>query len=321
MAATHDALQKKSDIRPKKLKLASAWKKYKLYYFLILPGILYYIVFHYVPMFGIIIAFKDVSPFEGIQGIINGPWVGFKHFTRFFGSIYFWSIMRNTLTISFYKLAFGFPAPIILALLLNEVRNKHFKKTVQTISYLPHFISMVVVAGLLTNILSTQNGIVNEVIKAFGREPVFFLGEPAYFRSVLVASGVWQGVGWSSIIYLAAMANIDTELYEACVVDGGNRWRQTWHITLPGIRNVTVLMLIMAIGGLLNAGFEQILLLYSPAVYDVADIIDTYVYREGLINSNYSFSTAVGLFKSVIAMVLIMGSNYIAKKFEQEGIW
>ncbi len=302
-------------------KLASGWKKYKLYYMLILPGILYYVIFHYIPMFGIIIAFKDISPFEGVNGIISGDWVGFRHFIKFFNSMYFWNIIRNTLTISFYKLAFGFPAPIILALLLNEVKNKHFKKTVQTISYLPHFISMVVVAGLLTNVLSTQGGIVNEILKAFGKEPIFFLGDSRFFRSVLVSSGVWQGVGWGSIIYLAAITGIDTQLYEACIVDGGNKWRQIWHITLPGIRNVIILMLIMAIGGLLNAGFEQILLLYSPAVYDVSDIIDTYVYREGLINANYSFSTAIGLLKSVIAMALMMGSNYIAKLFDQEGIW
>jgi putative aldouronate transport system permease protein len=318
--ATEYILSEKIVKRPK-VKIVSAWKKYKLYYMLILPGILYYLIFHYIPMFGIIIAFKDVSPFEGIQGIINGEWVGLKHFTRFFNSIYFGNIIRNTLTISLYKLVFGFPAPIILALLLNEVKNKHFKKTVQTISYLPHFISMVVVAGLLTNVLSTQNGIVNEVVKIFGKEPIFFLGDSRYFRSVLVTSGIWQGVGWGSIIYLAAITGIDMELYEACIMDGGNRWKQTWHITLPGIRNIIVLMLILAIGGLLNAGFEQILLLYSPAVYDVSDIIDTYVYREGLINANYSFSTAIGLLKSVIAMILIMGSNYIAKKFELEGIW
>lgn len=302
-------------------KILLNWKKYKLYYLLILPGMLYYIIFHYIPMFGIVIAFKDISPFEGIRGIVTGDWVGFKHFIKFFNSIYFWDIMKNTLVISFYKLLFGFPAPIILALLLNEVRNKHFKKVVQTISYLPHFISMVIVAGLLTNMLSTQGGIINEIIKLFGKEPIFFLGDSRYFRSVLVTSGIWQGVGWGSIVYLAAISGIDTQLYEACIVDGGNKWAQIWHVTLPGIRNVIVLMLIMAIGGLLNAGFEQILLLYSPAVYDVSDIIDTYVYREGLINANYSFATAIGLFKSIIAMILMMGSNYIAKLFDQEGIW
>jgi putative aldouronate transport system permease protein len=299
----------------------NALKKYKLYYLLIAPGMLFYVIFHYIPMFGVIIAFKDVSPFEGIEGIITGQWVGFKHFIKFFKSIYFRDIMANTLTISFYKLLFGFTAPIILALLLNEVRNKYFKKIVQTISYLPHFISMVVVAGLLTNILSTNGGIVNEVVKFFGKQPIYFLGDSEYFRTVLVASGVWQTVGWGSIIYLAAITGIDPQLYEACVMDGGNKWKQVWHITLPGIRNVVVIMLIMNIGGLLNAGFEQILLLYSPAVYDVADIVDTYVYREGLINSNYSFSTAVGVFKSIISMVLMMGSNYIAKLFGEEGIW
>lgn len=302
-------------------KYLSAIQRNKLFYILIVPGLLYFIIFHYVPMFGIIIAFKDIAPFEGVKGIINGPWVGFKNFITFFQSYYFWNVLGNTVIISAYKILFGFPAPIILALLLNEVKNNKFKRMVQTISYLPHFISMVVLAGLVTSVLSVNGGIVNEIRKSLGQEAIFFLGSSKYFRTVLVSSGIWQNIGWGSIIYLASISGIDHQLYEASIVDGANRWKQTWHITLPGMSNVIVIMFIFAVGSLLNAGFEQILLLYSPAVYEVSDIIDTYVYREGLISLRYSFASAVGLFKSLIAMILIIGTNYLAKRYEQAAIW
>ncbi|TDG00990.1 sugar ABC transporter permease [Paenibacillus piri] len=282
---------------------------------------LYFLIFDYIPMFGIIIAFKDISPFEGVQAIFTGEWVGFKHFVRFWNSYYFWNVMRNTLLISLYKLFFGFPASIVLALLLNELRHAVFKRIVQTISYLPHFISTVVVAGLVMMVLSTDRGLLNAIVVFLGGEPVHFLGDPAYFRGILVISHVWQSIGWGSILYLAAMSGIDPGLYEAAKMDGAGRYRQMWHITLPGITHVIVIMLIFSIGGLLNAGFEKVLLLYSPAVYEVADIIDTYVYREGLLSLNYSFATAVGLFKNVLAMFLILGANYIAKKMNQTGIW
>ncbi|TLS53336.1 sugar ABC transporter permease [Paenibacillus antri] len=303
------------------LKLWPAVRLHRFYYYLILPGMLYFVVFDYIPMFGIVIAFKDLSPFEGVRGIFTGDWVGFKHFVRFWNSYYFWNVMRNTLLISGYKLLFGFPASIALALLLNELRHVMFKRVVQTISYLPHFISTVVVAGLAMMILSTDGGLINAVIVHFGGEPIHFLGSPDHFRSVLVISHVWQSIGWGSILYLAAMTGIDPGLYEAARMDGAGRLRQAWHITLPGITPVIAIMLILSIGGLLNAGFEKVLLLYSPAVYEVADIIDTYVYREGLTQLNYSFATAVGLFKNVIAMILILGANYIAKRMNQTGIW
>ncbi|WP_342774510.1 ABC transporter permease [Paenibacillus piri] len=296
-------------------------KSNRFYYYLILPGMLYFLIFDYIPMFGIIIAFKDISPFEGVQAIFTGEWVGFKHFVRFWNSYYFWNVMRNTLLISLYKLFFGFPASIVLALLLNELRHAVFKRIVQTISYLPHFISTVVVAGLVMMVLSTDRGLLNAIVVFLGGEPVHFLGDPAYFRGILVISHVWQSIGWGSILYLAAMSGIDPGLYEAAKMDGAGRYRQMWHITLPGITHVIVIMLIFSIGGLLNAGFEKVLLLYSPAVYEVADIIDTYVYREGLLSLNYSFATAVGLFKNVLAMFLILGANYIAKKMNQTGIW
>jgi putative aldouronate transport system permease protein len=301
--------------------IGNIWRRQKFYYFLMVPGLLYFFIFHYIPMFGVSIAFKDITPFDGIEGILGGEWVGLTHFKRFFESYYFWNVLGNTVLISLYKLFFGFPAPILLALLLNEVTSKWFKKSVQTISYLPHFISMVVVAGLLTNLLSTDNGILNAIMSALGKEPVSFLGDPAYFRTILVISDVWQSVGWGSILYLAAMAGIDPQLYEAAKMDGANRLRQMWHITLPGISFVISILLILNVGKFLEAGFEQIFLLYSPSVYQVADIIDTYVYRQGLLQMQYSFAAAIGVFKNIVGMVLILLANYIVKKMDQPGLW
>ncbi|WP_135554237.1 ABC transporter permease [Paenibacillus cymbidii] len=296
-------------------------KRHRLYYALVVPGLAYFIVFHYAPMYGIIIAFKDVSPFANLSGMLAADWVGFMHFRHFFQSYYFWNIIGNTLAISSYRLGFGFPAPIVLALLLNEAHHVLFRRTVQTLSYLPHFISMVVLAGLTTTLLNMDGGFVNTVLLKLGIEPVMFLADKSYFRSVLVVSGIWKEIGWGSIIYLAAIAGIDQQLYEAAKVDGAGRLRQTWHITLPGIRPIAIILLILQIGHVMDAGFEQIFLLYSPPVYEVADIIDTYVYRMGLVELKYSFGTAVGLFKSVIALILIVGANTAARKFGQEGIW
>lgn len=322
MTSTNAAILRSSS-RPHaaKKRLWSAIKMHRFYYYLIIPGMLYFLIFDYIPMFGIIVAFKDISPFEGVSAIFTSEWVGFKHFIRFWNSYYFWNVMRNTLLISGYKLLFGFPASVLLALLLNELRHAVYKRIVQTISYLPHFISTVVVAGLAMMVLSTDGGMVNAIIVQFGGQPIHFLGDPIYFRGVLVISHVWQTIGWGSILYLAAMTGIDPGLYEAAKMDGAGRTQQAWHITLPGIAPVMVLLLILSIGGLLNAGFEKVLLLYSPAVYEVADIIDTYVYREGLSKLDYSFATAVGLFKNVLAMFLILGANYLAKKMNQTGIW
>lgn len=272
-------------------------------------------------MYGILIAFKDISPFQGLEGMMSADWVGLKHFNNFINSYYFWNIIGNTLIISVYKLLFGFPAPIILALLLNEVRLKFFKKTVQTISYMPHFISMVVLAGLVSVMLTTDGGFVNGLLQRLGFEPIMFLGDNRFFRSVLVISSIWKEVGWSSIIYIAAIAGVDPQLYEAAKVDGAGRFRQMWSITLPSISFIVVILFILNIGHILDAGFEQIFLLYSPPVYEVADIIDTYVYRKGLLDLQYSFAAAVGLFKAVIALILVAGANYVAKKLGHEGIW
>lgn len=290
-------------------------------YLLMAPGLLMLFIFSYIPMAGIFIAFKDVSPFGGLKGMFEAPWVGFAQFERFFSAHYFWNILGNTLSISIKKLIVGFPAPIILALLLNELTHAKFKKVVQTVSYLPHFISTVILSGLIITLLSTNGGLVNQIIVLFGGDPIFFLGSPKYFQGVLVVSNLWKTVGWNSIIYLAAITGVDMEQHEAAIIDGANRFQRAIYITLPSIMNIIVIMLILAVGGLLNAGFEEILLLYSPAVYSVADVIDTYVYREGIVNLEYSYTTAVNLFKSVISLILVGGTNWISNKLGQNGIW
>lgn len=295
--------------------------RYRFYYLLALPGILYFLIFHYLPMFGIVIAFKDVSPFGGIQGIIDAPWVGFKHFNRFFNSIFFWDVVENTLAISGLKILFGFPAPIIFALMLNEVMRTSFKRIVQTISYLPHFISWVVVTGLVTALLATSGGVFTEFLNNLTGEKWTFLTSPDHFRGILVATHVWKTVGWSSIIYLAAMSGIDPALYESAAIDGASRLQMARHITIPAISFVITILFIFEVGHILDAGFEQILLLYSPSVYRVSDIIDTYVYREGLLGLQYSFAAAVGLFKAVLSFVLILMANTIARRLGQPGIW
>lgn len=296
--------------------------KHKALYIMVLPGILYFFVFHYLPMAGIVIAFQDFKPAQGIASIFNGDnWVGLKHFMRFFESHYFTRVFVNTVAISLLKLVFVFPMPIILALLLNEVRNQKFKRIVQSVSYLPHFLSWVIVASLIQFLLSPTTGFVNQVRVLLGLDTIFFLGSPDHFRSILVVADIWKGIGWGSIIYLASISGIDESLYEAATIDRANRLQQILYITLPGIRDIISIQLILNIGSLLNAGFEQVFLLYSPAVYNVADIIDTYVYREGLIETNYSFGTAVGFTKSVIALALVIATNKLAKKFDTTGLW
>ena len=301
------------------------WRKLRrdrFYYLLAALPLLYFLVFHYLPMFGIIIAFKDYQPWRGVAGILTlDDWVGLTHFRNFVSSIFFWNVMRNTLMISIQKLIFGFPAPIILALLINEARNSVFKRSVQTISYLPHFFSMAVVAGMVRAMLSVQGGLLNQLVVALGGEPRAFLTEPGLFQGILVGSSIWHEMGWSSILYLAAMSQINPELYEAAMIDGAHKLQQMRYITLPGISFVIAITLILRIGRLLDAGFEQILLLYSPAVYQVGDIIDTYVYRAGLLGRQYSYGAAVGLFKSVLALALLLAANKVAKKVGQPGIW
>lgn len=286
-------------------------------YLMALPVVAYFIVFHYIPMYGAIIAFKDYSPLKGIWG---SEWVGFKHFEDFFGSIYFWRLIRNTLLISLYSIIFGFPVPIIFALLLNEIRNSLFKRVVQTATYMPHFLSLVVVAGMIVNFTSVD-GLINDIIAALGGERIPFLMKPEYFRLIYVASGIWQEFGFQSIIYLAAITNIDPQLYEAARIDGANRWQQLKHITLPGILPTIVILFILRIGNIMNVGYEKIILLYNPATYETADVISTFVFRRGLIEFDYSFATAVGLFNSVVNFVVLIIANEIAKRLQETSLW
>ena len=292
-------------------------KKYKTLYFLIIPVVIWYILFCYKPMYGVIIAFKDYRPGLGIAG---SKWVGFKHFNQFFDSFYFGRTLKNTLVISLSQIIFGFPAPIIFALLLNEIKNMKFKRITQTISYMPHFISMVVVAGMI-RVLTSQNGIITSLLSVFGVEQVALLTKQEYFVPIYVISGIWQQLGWSAIIYIAALAGVDQELYEAAKIDGANRWKQTIHITLPSITGTIMIMLLLRLGSIMNVGFEKVILLYNEGIYETADIISSYVYRKGLQEFQYSFSAAVNLFNTVINFVLIMLFNKISKKLTEVSLW
>jgi len=292
-------------------------KRNWMIYVMVLPVIAYYVIFHYGPMYGLQIAFKDFSPAKGILG---SPWVGFKHFISFFDGIYFWRLIRNTVLINIYELIFSFPAAIVLALLLNELRQRMFKRVVQTISYLPHFISIVVVAGMMFDFLS-RDGLINQLLGWFGVEAIDFLKEEGWFRFLYVSSGIWQGIGWGSIIYLAAIANIDPTLYEAAKIDGASRWKQTLHITIPSIMPTIVIMLILNLGNMLSVGSEKVLLLYNPLTYETADVISTYVYRKGVLEASYSFTAAVGLFNSVVSFILIVTANSISKRVSENKLW
>ena len=306
---------------PRKRGFMYYFKRDFFFYALVALPLLYYVVYKYLPMLGIVLAFEDYKPFLGLEGVFRSKWVGLKHFRRFFNSVYFVRLVRNTFLISFYDLLFGFPASIILALLLNEVRSNKFKRTVQTISYLPHFLSSVIVCGMLRQLLSTDGGLINGIITSLGGESVYFLGSSQYYRTYYTASSVWQGVGWGSIIYLAAMSGIDPGLYEAAEIDGATTFKKMWFITLPSLLPLISVMLVMRVGSLLSVGYEKTLLLYSPLIYDVADLISTYVYREGLLSMEYSYSTAVGLFTSVISLVLVLFSNWASHRMGQEGVW
>lgn len=297
------------------------FNKYKFYYLLMLPGLIYFLIYKYLPMAGILIAFKDVSPMDGIQGMLAAPWVGLKHIRQFIASPFFFSTLRNTLLISGYNILFGFPAPIFFALLLNEIRSRKYKKVVQSISYMPHFLSMVIVSGIVFNIFSPNGGIVNQVLTLFGKEPFFFLGSQEHIRGIIVGTGIWQEIGWGSIIYLAAIANVPEELYEAAIIDGAGTFKRMWYVTLPCIMFTISIMFIMQCGNILDAGFERVLLLYNPGTYETADIIDTYVYRAAMGDLRYSFSTAIGLFKSIFSLLLVTLVNFTVKKMGQEGLW
>lgn len=289
----------------------------KYVYLMAIPMVVYFILFHYIPMYGIVIGFKDFSPRIGIWG---SPWVGLKHFKEFFDSLYFSRTVRNTALLSLYSLLWGFPASIILALLLNEIRREKFKRCIQTITYLPHFISLVVICGLIVDFTSTD-GLFNAILSNFGVEATNWLTKPEWFRTIYIGSGVWQSIGWDSIIFLAALTGIDPSLYEAAKIDGAGRWKQMLHVTLPGLMPTIVIMLILNIGGLMSVGYEKIILLYNSLTYETADVISSYVYRKGLQGGDYSFSTAVGLFESIIGFTLLIIANKLSKKITEQSLW
>ena len=293
------------------------YKKNKYILFMAIPVFLWFVIFCYLPIFGIIIAFKDYSP--GL-GVIASPWAGLRHFKDFLSSTYTLRIFKNTLLLNLYGLLWGFPAPIILALLLNEIRCKSFKVGVQILSYMPYFISMVVVCGIVVN-FTASGGLISRLAAHFIGEEVNLLLYPRYYRSIYIASDLWQQVGWGSIIYMAALAGIDQSLYEAATIDGAGRLKQTWYVTIPGIMPTIIVLLIMRRGQVLNSGFEKTILLYNESTYDVADTIGSYTYRRGMVESNYSFSSAVGLFNSVINMLFLVAANKISRRVTESSLW
>lgn len=316
--------EKQADLPPqpglgdRRRAFARALKKDRVLILMVLPVVIHFLIFKYYPMYGNIIAFKNYSPVLGING---SHWAGLKYFEQFFNSPYFFRVIRNTVLISLYSLLWGFPIPVIFALLTNELRNGAYRRVVQSLSYIPYFISTVVVAGMLFNFLSPSTGIVNTVIRAFGGEPVHFLMEPEWFRTVFIASGIWQGFGWSSIVYIAALAGVSPELYEAATMDGAGRLQKIWHVSIPSILPTIVITLILNIGSFMSVGYEKIILLYNPVTMEVADVISSYVYRVGLVESNTSLGAAVGLFNAAINLVLVWSANRVARKISNVSLW
>jgi len=288
-------------------------------YLLILPGSAFFLVYKYIPMLGLVIAFQDYSPFLGFTG---SEWVGFKHFAKLFEDAEVVRVLWNTLYLSFLQIVFSFPAPIVLALLLNEVRNQLYKRLIQSIVYLPHFLSWVIVVGIFMIFLRTH-GFINSLLHVvFGLDkPIDFLIDPRFFRPLIILQVIWKEIGWGTIIFLAALAGISPDLYEAAIVDGASRWRQMWHITLPGLRSTIVILLILRLGHVLDSGFEQIFLMLNSFNTDIGNVLDIYVYTKGIMQSDYSFATAVGMFKGIVGLILVIGANRLAKKFGEEGIY
>ncbi len=297
--------------------LRKDFKMYKSLYLLALPGIIYFIVYKYIPMYGVTIAFKDYSLYKGI---IASPWVGFKHFTNFFNSYYFWRLIRNNLMINFWELVVGFPAPIILALLLNEVKHTRFKKVIQTISYLPHFISGMIICGMIIQFVSTDGLIVN-ILVFFGMDRINLLSKPEYFRAIYVGSGIWQGIGWGTIIYLAALSDVDQNLYDAAEIDGAGRFRQALSITLPTIAPTITILMILKIAGMMSAGFEKAYLLQNDVILETADLLETFVFRVGLEDGNYSYATSVSFFKTIVNVCFLITANAFSRKVNETSLW
>jgi putative aldouronate transport system permease protein len=299
-------------------RMAKQWRRNKWLYILLLPGLLYFLIFKYLPMWGLLISFQNYQPFLGMA---RSEWVGLDNFTTFFTSPDFVRLMRNTFLLAVYNLVFFFPAPIIVALLLNELRWAFFKKTVQTLIYVPHFISMVIIASITYIFLTPQGGILYELISIATGRQIDVLSDPDWFRPLIIVQMIWKEMGWGTIIFLAALAGVDMEQYEAAIVDGAGRFRRIWHITLPAIRSTIIILLILRLGTFLDTGFEQIFLMTNSLNREVADVFDTYVYQLGITQGSFSYSTAVGLFKSVVGIILVLASNKIAKKFGHSGIY
>jgi putative aldouronate transport system permease protein len=307
-------------VAPLKLPRKGRWqtisrdlRRNKHVYLMLLPVLLYYLIFHYGPMYGAVIAFEDFNP---IKGVFGSKWVGLQNFQDFFNSVYFGRLLFNTVAISVLDLIFGFPAPIILALLINELRWNPFKRLVQTVTYLPHFVSVVVVVGMMVDFFA-RDGLVNQLLGT----NVSYMQSAEWFRQLFVGSGIWQHVGWLSIVYLAAIATIDPQLYDAAKVDGADRFRQMWHITIPGILPTIVILLILRMGMLMSVGYEKIILMYNPLTYETADVISTYVFRRGILQADFSFSAAVGLFNSAINFALLIGANRISRRLSGHSLW
>lgn len=299
-------------------KLAGRMIKNRWLFIMMLPGVIYYIAFKYVPLWGILVAFKDYKPF---LGFIGSDWVGFKHFQRFFTEPTFWMLFKNTMIIAGLNLVFFFPIPIIAALMLNELRNALFKRVIQTLVYIPHFISWVIVVGICYIMFTTEGGVINDLIYSWTGNKINFLLSAAWFRPMIVGQIIWKETGWGTIVFLAALAGIDVQLYEAARIDGANRMKQLWYITLPGIRSTIVILLILRLGHFLDTGFDQIYNMMNAMNTQVAEVFDTYVYRAGITQGQFSYSTAVGLFKSVVGLILVVLSNKLSKKFGEEGVY
>lgn len=314
MGSKTSTLTQRSSAKDRLKKIASSWQLYVL----ILPAFIYFIVFHYGPMYGVQIAFKNYMPSLGIWG---SPWVGFAHFKRFFDSYYFWDLIRNTVGISLYSLIVGFPLPIILALALNEVKDGPFKKTVQTITYAPHFISVVVIVGMVIAFLSPSSGILNHALQFLGFESKAYMEDPAWFKTIYVLSGVWQSTGWSSVIYMAALSGIDPQLHEAATIDGASRLQRLWNINLPYLMPTMIILLIMNFGSVMSVGHEKVLLMQNPLNMPSSNIIATFTYQQGLLDAQFSYAAAIGLFNSAINAVLLLFVNKISKKVSETSLF
>lgn len=308
-------------MKSKKILLAKNVKRDKYLIIMMLPVILYYLIFAYLPMTGLWISFTEFKAGQGLAGLFTGEFVGLKWFQQFFESPYAWRLVRNTFLLSFYSLIFGFPIPILFAICITQIKNNVIQKGAQVITYLPYFISTVVVAGMVTNFLSPSSGIINQFIQKLGGDPINFMGLPQYFRAIYVVSGSWQTFGFNSIIFVAAIMGISPELYEAMKADGANKRQIIWNLVLPGIKGTIILLLIMNLGNILNVGFEKVYLMYNSGIYETADVIQTYVYRQGIGSHNYSYATAVGLFNSLVGFLLVFTANRLSRKLTETSIW